>query len=78
MGYQTNQRQHFFATGDWLVLPPWTLQALRRHTDHVFGKGLREEIFVPLSRAAREGHWEEAEVSIEVWLWITEVRGVEF
>ena len=41
---------------DWLTLTePNALQALRRHVEHVFGAGLREEIFVPLSRAAKEG-----------------------
>ena len=39
----------------WLSLPSAAVLALRRHTEHVFGAGLREEIFVPLSRAAREG-----------------------
>ena len=40
----------------WLTLTePNALQALRRHVEHVFGAGLREEIFVPLSRAAKEG-----------------------
>lgn len=33
---------------DHLVLQPEQLLAVRRHTDHIFGRGLREEIFVPL------------------------------
>lgn len=41
--------------GRWLSLTAAASLALRRHTDFVFGAGLREEIFVPLSRAAREG-----------------------
>eukprot|EP00913_Durusdinium_trenchii_P029222 g27394.t2 len=40
---------------DHLVLQPEQLLAVRRHTDHIFGRGLREEIFVPLSRASRLG-----------------------
>ena len=39
----------------WLTLTSNALQALRRHVEHVFGAGLREEIFVPLSRATKEG-----------------------
>eukprot|EP00434_Breviolum_minutum_P011754 symbB.v1.2.010372.t1/scaffold631.1/size348893/13 len=38
-----------------LTLTSNALQALRRHVEHVFGAGLREEIFVPLSRATKEG-----------------------
>ena len=39
----------------WLTLTSNAVQALRRHVEHVFGAGLREEIFVPLSRATKEG-----------------------
>jgi len=35
-------------------LSPTAVQAIRRHTDQIFGKSLREEIFVPFTRASRE------------------------
>ena len=38
---------------DLMDITPTAVQAVRRHTDQIFGKRLREEVFVPLTRASR-------------------------
>ena len=38
---------------DLMEVSPTAVQAIRRHTDQIFGRGLREEVFVPLTRASR-------------------------
>lgn len=40
-------------SGGLMEVSPTAVQAVRRHTDQIFGKGLREEVFVPLTRASR-------------------------
>ena len=40
-------------SGGLMEVSPTAVQAIRRHTDQIFGRGLREEVFVPLTRASR-------------------------
>ena len=41
------------AFADLVHVSQTSVQAIRRHTDQIFGHGLREEVFVPLTRASR-------------------------